>query len=46
MGKIGTLASSCTKGVSMWGVSAKIVDKYLLALDMALRDPDEWLRDM
>ena len=46
MGKVRPLAASSTQGNTMWGVSAKATEKYVRALDMTLRDPALWLRNL
>ena len=44
MGKCRHLATSCSRGASMWSVSNKIMVKYLIAMHMTLSDPDAWFR--
>ena len=44
MGKMRPVCAASTRGNSMWGMSEKALNRYLQALDMALRDPAQWLK--
>ena len=46
MSKVRPLCASSAAGNAMWQVTAKATEKYWRALDMTLRDPDLWLRNL
>ena len=45
-GKLRPLIMSCNRGNSMWGMSNKVIEKWIRALEMEMGDADKWLRDL
>ena len=44
MGKMRDLCHSCAKGSSMWQVSDKVVEKWLVAMHLTMTDPEAWFK--
>ena len=42
MGKMRQLGQACTNGTLSVGITNKMMRKYLIALDLALRGEDTW----